>query len=37
LYKKAYPNEVRRKVKRLYEEGRIRNEEEFEKLVEKMK
>lgn len=37
LYKKAYPNEVGRKVRRLYEEGRIRNEEEFEKLVEKMK
>ena len=36
LYKKAYPNEVGRKVRRLYEEGRIRNEEEFEKLVEKM-
>lgn len=37
LYKKAYPNEVGRKLRRLYEEGRIRNEEEFEKLVERMK
>ena len=30
LYKKAYPNEVGRKLRRLYEEGRIRNEKEFE-------
>ena len=35
--KKFITNEVRRKVRRLYEEGRIRNEKEFEKLVEKMK
>ena len=30
LYKKAYPNEVGRKLRRLCEEGRIRNEKEFE-------
>ena len=32
LYKKAYPNEAGRKLRRLYEEGRIRNEKEFEEL-----
>ena len=27
-----YPNEEGRKLRRLYEEGRIRNEKEFEEL-----
>lgn len=30
LYKKAYPNEVGRKLRRLYEIGKIRSEKEFE-------
>lgn len=32
LYKKAYPNEVGRKLRRLYEKGGIQNEKEFEEL-----
>lgn len=34
LYKKAYPNEVGRKLRRLYEIGKIRSEKEFEEELE---
>ncbi len=33
LYKKAYPNEVGRNLRSMYEAGKIRNEKEFEEAL----
>lgn len=33
LYKKSYPNEVERSIRRMYEGGEIRNEKEFKEAL----
>lgn len=34
LYKKTYPNEVGRHIRRMYEAGEVRNESEFKEVLE---